>query len=131
MPIGRARKGKKPLKPASSRTKRAIQAGDFRAKSSKTFAVPLFAAFAAWADEDLRRRWLDAPDIEFDEVDVGQNLHARGPNDSSIEIRFEAGGPGKCRVVVETTKLANAAAVERIKTFWLERLTRLRAYLGA
>ena len=104
--------------------------GEFQGTVSRTFAVPLFAAFAAWADELLRARWLDAAGLEFTKLNAGKNIRARWPDGSRLDIRFNATGPDKCQVVVDTMKLADGDAVQRAKTFWQAQFDRLNALLA-
>ena len=103
--------------------------GDFQSTLSKTFPVPLFAAFAAWADASLRGQWLDAPGLDFTKLNVGKNIRARWPDGSRLDIRFNATGPDKCQIVVDTMKLTDADAVAKAKAFWQAQFERLQAYL--
>lgn len=104
--------------------------GEFQATAAKTFAAPAFAAFAAWADEALRRRWLDAPGLEVTKVNPGRNIRARWPDGVLLDIRFADKGPVRCQVVVDTVKLTDAEAVAAAKTFWQSQFARLAAFLG-
>jgi len=110
------------------RVRHQTSAGDFQATVSKTLPVPLFAAFAAWADQNLRRSWLEAPDLDFTRLNAGKNIRARWPNGSMLDIRFNASGPDKCQIVIDTMKLPSAEAVQEAKTFWQGQLERLRTY---
>ncbi len=103
--------------------------GEFQSTLSKTFAVPLFAAFAAWADANLRGQWLDAPDLAFTKLNVGKNIRARWPDGALLDIRFNATGPDRCQIVVDTMKLDDGAAVQRAKAFWQAQFDRLQHYL--
>jgi hypothetical protein len=103
--------------------------GEFQATLSKTFPVPLFAAFAAWADAHLRGQWLDAPELSFTKLNVGKNIRARWPDGARLDIRFNATGPDKCQIVVDTMKLDDNAAVQRAKAFWQAQFERLQHYL--
>lgn len=105
--------------------------GEFQATAAKTFAAPAFAAFAAWADDALRRRWLDAPGLEVTKVNPGRNIRARWPDGALLDIRFADKGPVRCQVVVDTVKLTDAEAVAAAKTFWQSQFARLAAFLGA
>jgi len=105
------------------------RAGRFKASISKTLPVPLFAAFAAWADQSLRRGWLDAADLDFTRLNAGRNIRARWPDGSVLDIRFDSTSPDQCEIVVDATKLADAGAAERAKAFWQEQFERLQAYL--
>jgi hypothetical protein len=46
-----------------------------------------------------------------------------------LDIRFNASGPDKCQVVVDTMKLADAQAVKEAKAYWQAQFERLQAYL--
>ena len=111
------------------REKHETCAGDFQSTLSRTFPAPLFAAFAAWADKGLRQHWLDAPGLDFTKLNMGKNIRARWPDGSRLDIRFNASGPDKCQIVVDTMKLADAEAVHKAKAFWQAQFERLQAYL--
>lgn len=102
--------------------------GEFQATSSKTFPVPLFAAFAAWADASIRGEWLDAPDLSFTKLNAGRNIRARWPDGSLLDIRFNATGPDRCQIVVDTMKLNDGEAVQQAKAFWQAQFERLQHY---
>jgi hypothetical protein len=104
--------------------------GEFQATLSKTFQVPLFAAFAAWADAGLRDHWLDAPGLDFTKLNAGKNIRARWPDGSLLDIRFNATGPDKCQIVVDTMKLNDAEAVQKAKAFWQSQFEKLGQYLS-
>lgn len=111
------------------REKHETSAGDYQATISRTLPVPLFAAFAAWAEENLRQSWLAAPGLDFTKLNPGRNIRARWPDGTLLDIRFNASGPDKCQIVVDTMKLADAGAVQRAKAFWQDQIERLRTYL--
>jgi hypothetical protein len=104
--------------------------GEFQATVSKTFQVPLFAAFAAWADAALRDNWLDAPGLDFTKLNMGRNIRARWPDGSRLDIRFNETGSGRCQIVVDTMKLADAEAVQNAKAFWQSQFEKLGKYLS-
>ena len=104
--------------------------GEFQATLSKTFQVPLFAAFAAWADAALRENWLDAPGLDFTKLNAGKNIRARWPDGTLLDIRFNATGPDKCQIVVDTMKLNDAEAVRHAKAFWQSQFEKLGQYLS-
>jgi len=104
--------------------------GEFQATLSRTFPVPLFAAFAAWADASLRGEWLDAPELSFTKLNAGRNIRARWPDGARLDIRFNATGPDKCQIVVDTMKLDDGEAVQRAKAFWQAQFERLERYFN-
>jgi hypothetical protein len=95
----------------------------FAATASRTVAVPverLFDAFAAVPE--LRERTATRPrSARFD--------WAGG--DSRVNVVFTAKGEASSTVAVEHARLADAAEAERMKAFWRERLTALKAQLEA
>jgi hypothetical protein len=111
------------------REKHETSSGDFQATFSRTLPVPLFAAFAAWADEALRASWLEAPELGLTKINAGRNIRARWPDGRVLDIRFDATGPEACRIVVDTMKLPNAEAVQETKAFWERQIARLRSFL--
>jgi hypothetical protein len=49
---------------------------------------------------------------------------------NSLEINFYPKETGKSQVVVQHSKLPNATAATRMKTYWGKALDRLRANIG-
>jgi len=86
--------------------------------------------FAAWADASLRGEWLDAPELSFTKLNAGRNIRARWPDGARLDIRFNATGPDRCQIVVDTMKLDDGEAVQRAKAFWQAQFERLERYFN-
>src|SRR5215216_5511705 len=103
--------------------------GNYQASASRTFPVPLDRLFAAWQDDELRRRWL--PDaITVRKATPTKSMRITWEADgSSVSANFYAKGEGRSQVSVDQTKLADPDAVAAMKALWAAALERLGALL--
>jgi hypothetical protein len=95
----------------------------FAATASRTVAVPVERLFDAFAGvPELRPRTATRPrSARFD----------WSGGDSRVNVTFAPKGEASSVVSVEHARLAGAAEAERMKAFWRERLTALKAQLEA
>lgn len=114
------------------KAERAAKAGPpvegYRAYASRTVNVPVERLFAAWVDEDLRRRWLDAR-IELRGATQDRSLRARWPDGTPFEARFEMKGEAKSQVSVDHQRIATEDSAAETKAAWRDRLGRLKSIL--
>lgn len=100
------------------------QAGGFTATASRTVGVPverLFEAFAGAApDAGLRLRTATAPRSSRWDFHDGS---------TRVNAGFEAVKQGRSRVALSHERLPDAAALERMKGYWRERLLALKTRL--
>ncbi|MDS1269085.1 DUF4287 domain-containing protein [Lipingzhangella sp. LS1_29] len=97
--------------------------GTFSATASRTLNVPAELAFAAFADPQLRQRWLPDVSLSVRRESAPRNFRADVVEDSSrLVVGITAKGPSRCQVSVEQERLADAAAAAHSKTRWRERL---------
>lgn len=102
--------------------------GGFAATKSKTIRSPVAAVFGAFADDSVRRRWLDAePSVRG--ATPGRSVRMDWPDGTDVVVWLEENGPGKCAVSVQHGKLASAKATEAAKASWDQRLGRLKTLL--
>lgn len=106
----------------------------FHATMSKTINAPVGKLFLAWADESTRERWLGDSPIEIRVANPDKNIRitwlAKGPDEgSSVEVYFWPKDGNRGLVQVEQRKLADAAAVQRVKAFWSIKLENLRSVM--
>jgi hypothetical protein len=107
-------------------------ADGFTVTASKTVAVPVERLYEAFVDESLRREWL--PDAELRERTATKPKSARfdwDGGDTRVVVGFEAKGDAKSTASLAHEKLPDAAAAERMKSFWRERVTALKEVLEA
>ncbi len=102
----------------------------FVATASKTIAVSAEQAFMAFADASRRAAWL--PEVELSERTVSKPKTARfdvGDGTTRLLVVVEPKGPAKSTVVVEHSRLADAAEREARQTYWRHALAALKAQL--
>src|SRR5262245_32830836 len=102
----------------------------YQVSRSKTLAADVSAAYHAWFDKRQRKRWLADPDLTIRKATTDKSLRITWIDGAtSVEVVFYPKGEGKCQVTVQHNKLADAAAGERMKTYWGEQLERLKGVL--
>jgi hypothetical protein len=104
--------------------------GGFSVGASKTVAVPVERLYAAFVDDGERARLL--PDAPLSLRTAQPNRSARfdaGDGATRVVVGFAAKGPEKSTVAVEHERLPDAAAAERAKAEWRQRLARLKEAL--
>jgi hypothetical protein len=105
--------------------------GQFSASGSRTLAVPLAKAYAAWTDERLREGWLPGAKMEITTATPGKYVRAKWNGDTRLSVGFYAKGAGKTQVAVDHSKLANSKECARMKSYWFAALNRLQGILEA
>ena len=99
---------------------------------SRTLAAPAAALFKAWNDARVRRRWLPGERLLIRRATPDKSMRiAWGDGTTLVEVLFSPRGPGRCRVVVDHTRLKDAKAARRMKAYWGRRLDRLQEILEA
>jgi hypothetical protein len=105
------------------------RADGFAVTAQKTVAVPVERLFDAFVDDSQRTRWL--PDAELHERTATRPRSARfdwADGESRVNVTFLEKGASST-AAVEHARLADAGEAERMKAFWRERLTALKAQL--
>lgn len=104
--------------------------GYFTANASKTVAVPVERLFDAFADDDLRERWLPGAKIAVRTATSPKSFRADWVEDSTrIGVGFGAKSDAKALVAVAHEKLPDAAAAAAKKAYWRDRLAALKMLL--
>jgi hypothetical protein len=102
----------------------------FSAGASKTIAVPVERLFDAFVDESLRGLWL--PDGKLTLRTASKPKSARfdwGDGSSRVNVFFTAKAEERSVAAVSHERLADPAELERMKTFWRDRLEALKQVL--
>jgi hypothetical protein len=105
--------------------------GEFSASGSRTIAVPLAKAYAAWTDEKLRQRWLPGAKLEITSATPGKYVRAKWNGGSRLSVGFYSRGPAKAQVAVDHGKLASSKECAKMKSYWFNALNRLQKTLEA
>ena len=102
--------------------------GAFEAGKSRTFNVPVSVLFDAWDDEAVRNRWLTDASPVVRTSSPSRGMRLQWPDGTSVVVWFQDKGV-KSSVTIQHQKLADAAAVERVKREWTARLGSLAELL--
>ena len=102
----------------------------FAVTAQRTVAVPVERLFDAFVDRSQRGRWL--PEDELRERTATKPKSARfdwADGETRVNVTFLAKGDASGTVAVEHARPADAEEAERMKAYWRERLTALKAQL--
>lgn len=108
------------------------RADGFTVSVSRTMAVAPEVAFDAFAVASERAAWLPDGALSERTATRPSSLRFDGADGATrVHVIVVAKGPAKCTVTLEHSRLADAAAAERTKAYWRERLGALRSRLEA
>lgn len=97
---------------------------------SRTLNSPVTKLFKTFTDEKIRAGWLAEDGLTIRKATPNKSLRLTWiDGKSSVAISFLGKTDGKSQVVVQHSKLPNAAASTRMKAYWGKALDRLRASL--
>jgi hypothetical protein len=99
--------------------------GSYEATKSRTFNVPVTTLFDAWADESIRRRWLDGASMKVRTATAPKSMRIDWEDGRIIAVGFLTKGKSKSAVAVQHEKLPDRETAERLKQYWSERLDAL------
>lgn len=102
----------------------------FSVTAAKTVAVPVDRLYDAFVEKSLRRQWL--PDGDLRERTATRPRSARfdwGDSKTRIHVTFDAKGDARSTASLAHSRLADAGEADRMKAFWREHLTALKAWL--
>jgi hypothetical protein len=104
--------------------------GTYEATKSRTYNVPVETLFNAWADAEVRRRWL-ADVVTIRTAAAPKSMRIGWSDRSIVAVGFIAKGASKSAVAVQHAKLPDKNMADRLKRYWTERLDALGEVLGA
>ena len=105
-------------------------ADGYQISRSKTLSVAVDRLYAAFADEDQRRRWLPQEGITIRKATLDKSLRMNWSDGKTVlDVDFYSKGANKCQVVVQHRKLAGPGEAERMKAAWGQSLAQLKAHL--
>jgi hypothetical protein len=106
------------------------RAGTWEASKSRTIAAPVEDVFRAFSEPRRRAKWLPGIKLTIRGARQGKDARITWPDGSSVHVYFVAKGHNKSTVTVQHTKLADRAAVDRMKVYWGERFDALTELAG-
>lgn len=104
--------------------------GTFEVSASKTVAVPVEQAFAAFVNSRQRKRWLTDATMSLSDSRAGRSARFLWEDGSTrVSVAFEDKGPSKSTVSVSHDRITGAKHAQSAKARWRERLIELRSFL--
>ena len=104
--------------------------GTFEVGASKTVAAPVRRLFAAFADPDLRERWLPGAVLRERVSQPDRELRFDWADGASrLVVTFSAVGDARSQVSVLHQRIPDATSSAELKAHWRERLTALKSVL--
>ena len=103
--------------------------GGYEATKSKTLAASPAAVYRAFADGRQRRKWLDGVKLTIRKGTPNRSVRITWDDDTSVEVWIMQKGAGKTSAQVQHRLLADRADADRRRTFWSDKLERLKAIL--
>ena len=104
--------------------------GGYEISVSRTIKAPLPKLFKSFANEKARKAWLPEDGFTTRKATPNKSLRVTWiDGKSSLEISFSSKDDNKGVVVVQHSKLPDAKASAKMKTYWGKALDRLRETL--
>ena len=104
--------------------------GTFEVGASKTVSVPVERLFAAFADPELRARWLPDAAMRESASEPGRLLRFGWADGATrVVVNFTPQGDAKSQVDLQHQRLPDATTAADRKAYWRQRLTALKALL--
>jgi uncharacterized protein YndB with AHSA1/START domain len=95
---------------------------------SRTVSVSLAKLYKAFESEKSRAQWLAEDGLIVRKATTNKSMRVTwSDGKTSLEIYFAPKTPDKSQVVVQHSKLPNAAAASKMKVYWGKALDQLRA----
>lgn len=106
--------------------------GHYDISVSRTLEVPVSKVFTAWQNETVRSKWLKENGLTIRKATPNKTMRITWVDDiTSLEVYFYSKGQVKSQLVVQHSKLPDAKAAEKMKTYWSKSLDRLKEFLTA
>ena len=90
---------------------------------SRTYSASPARLFKAWADEDLRRRWLPGHPIFIRKANPDLSMRISwSDNSSNVNLNLVESGSGQCLLELRHSKLTGQREAAYLRAFWAEAL---------
>jgi len=108
---------------------RGEKANGYEIGVSKTINIPLEVLYNSWANEKIRKKWLNK---KITTRKMTENKSARitwSDEETSLSVDFYSKGEAKSQVVVQHLKIKNAKDATELKEYWSKTLDALKQLL--
>lgn len=105
------------------------KADGYSASASRTFNAPASAAFKAFENQSVRRRWLDA-DFTIRKATAPKSLRITWKDGgTNLDVNIYPKGRGRTQVSLQHSKLGSARTAAQMKQYWRSALDSLEGML--
>jgi hypothetical protein len=104
--------------------------GTYEASKSRTFNVPVTTLFDAWANANVRKRWLDGAEVKVGTATAPKSMRLGWSDGTIIAVGFIPKGQSKSSVAVQHSKLPDRETADRLKKYWSDQLDALSDVLS-
>jgi len=106
------------------------KADGYSASASRTLHAPASAAFRAFENKSVRRRWLDA-DFTIRKATAPKSLRITWKDGrTNLDVNIYPRGRGKAQVSLQHSKLGSARSAAQMKRYWRDALDSLEGVLA-
>jgi uncharacterized protein YndB with AHSA1/START domain len=96
---------------------------------NRTIEAPIGKSFRAWTDEKIRKRWL-AANVTIRKAATNKILRITWTDgETSLAVAFLSKSAAKTQVVAQHSKLPDAKAAAKMKSYWAKALDALKKEL--
>jgi len=112
------------------RAPRQRRGGLFEVNATRTVGVSVERLYEAFADPDLRERWLPGAAVEVRTARPARSIRANWDDGATrLVIAFTARGEAKSQVALAHERVPDAGTADKLKAFWRERMAALKELL--
>ena len=102
----------------------------YEISGSRTIAVSLPALYKAWQDAKMRSRWLAQTGFVIRKATPCKSMRITwADRKTSVDVNSYPKGSTKSQIALQHSKLPDAKAAARMKTYWAKTLDRLKEIL--
>jgi hypothetical protein len=105
--------------------------GAYEVGKTRTFSVPVNTLFEAWAENAMRRQWLDTVEVGVRTATRPKSIRLQWPDGTIVVVGFTPKGNAKSAASLVHTKLRDRAAADKAKGYWSDRLDALASLFAA
>ncbi|MCR9245881.1 MAG: DUF4287 domain-containing protein [bacterium] len=102
--------------------------GGYDVNKSKTFAVPIETAYAAFSARK-RRLWIGEIQCRVRTATRNKSIRFDWEGDTRVQVYFWQKGPSRCQVQLQHSDVPDKATADRLREEWGRRLTALALVL--
>lgn len=98
---------------------------------SKVIEVPVNILYNAWTDNKIRDEWLSDSKLVFRKMTENKSLVITWTDCTTVRVELYKKNENKSQIVVQHMKISDFEIAEKMRTFWIHSLIKLKTLLEA